>query len=355
MDHDRAIKLKRFKWLVAGLMLLLAFLFWHELYRSTGPDPKFTRLRARVGAKIAELRNQKPRPVLLSGRLIGSGALIEALRGAQVVAAETTSGYASMADGDGRFTLPHLIWFPGATYTLFITASIYDVRCITVSAPITYPSDGIIDAGELQIDVGLEIPFRESPVRYIGYDTENSNYYRMLFEQLTATAETHHEKIDAVSKYVATRHNPLVSFRSARQILERGGRYCSDLAFAMAAIAAAGGYPTRTVHTSDTPQYLHTHVAVEVYYDYFWHIYDPTYGIFFLNRTGIVASYKELRLDPGLITLEGFRKVDPGIARSALEWMPQAYGSGLHQIYYASEEASADKCVSISSASPGVR
>ncbi len=246
-----------------------------------------------------------------------------------------------MSDGQGQFHLPHLIWFPGATYTLVITADINNVRRANVSAPATYPTSGIIDVGELLFDKEREIPFLESPIRHIRHDALNSNYYKELYERLTATAETHNERIVAVCKYVATRHNPFEnawSFRSARQILERGAPHCSNLAFAMAAITAAGGYPTRTVHTSDNPQFIRTHVAVEVYYDDAWHLYDPTYGISFVNKAGSVASYKELRLAPELIDQAAFRGIKGAVVQAALEWMLNAYGSGLHQFYYVDED-----------------
>ncbi len=291
--------------------------------------------------KFAAFRGQKPRPVSLAGKLVGSGAFAEVVRGAQVEAVESTSGYAAMSDGQGQFHLPHLIWFPGATYTLVITADINNVRRANVSAPATYPTSGIIDVGELLFDKEREIPFLESPIRHIRHDALNSNYYKELYERLTATAETHNERIVAVCKYVATRHNPFEnawSFRSARQILERGAPHCSNLAFAMAAITAAGGYPTRTVHTSDNPQFIRTHVAVEVYYDDAWHLYDPTYGISFVNKAGSVASYKELRLAPELIDQAAFRGIKGAVVQAALEWMLNAYGSGLHQFYYVDED-----------------
>ena len=291
--------------------------------------------------KFAAFRGQKPRPVSVAGKLVGSGAFAEVVRGAQVEAVESTSGYAAMSDRQGQFLLPHLIWFPGATYTLVISADIHNVRRTNVSAPATYPTSGIIDIGELLFDEERQIPFLEGPIRHIRHDELNSNYYKELYERLTATAETHNDRIDAVCKYVATRHNPFEnawSFRSARQILERGAPHCSNLAFAMAAITAAGGYPTRTVHTSDNPQFIRTHVAVEVYYDDGWHLYDPTYGISFGNKAGSVASYKDLRLAPTLIERGAFRGIQGAVIQAALEWMLNAYGSGLHQFYYVDED-----------------
>ena len=101
---------------------------------------------------------------------------------------------------------------------------------------------------------------------------------------------------------------------------------------------------TRTVHTSDTPEYTNTHVAVEVFYADGWHLYDPTYGVFFLNESGVVASYKELRLNPSLMTTGAFQQLKPEIARAALAWMPSVYSSGLHQLYHVGETEFANSC-----------
>jgi hypothetical protein len=173
------------------------------------------------------------------------------------------------------------------------------------------------------------------------YDSDNASYYRELFDQLAANAGTDHEKIEAINRFVATKYNPKEtrwSFSSARLILEGGAPHCSNLAFAMAAITASGGYPTRTVHTSDTAEYRNTHVVVEVYYDDGWHIYDPTYGVCFLDKNGAVASYKDLRLLPELITQKAFQGLKPNAVETILHWMPKTYSSGFHQIYVASED-----------------
>ena len=304
------------------------------------------RAMSRFGATVAAWRGVRPRPVSLSGTLAGSGALVESLKGAQVAAVESVSGYAAMSDGAGRFTLPHLLWFPGARYNLIVTADEFHSRSFELRAPAAYPEGGTIDAGELRFDEGAEVTRRDRLRRAVKYDRENRDYYRDLFARLAATAASDHQRIDAVCRYVATRHNPdedPFRFKSARQIIESGAPHCSNLAFAMAAITAAGGYPSRTVHTSDTPEYPHTHVVTEVYYDEAWHLYDPTYGVFFRDPAGRVASYRELHLMPELVTALAFERVPPDVTAAALEWMPAGYRSGLNQIYEASEAAFVDE------------
>lgn len=331
----------------SGIALLAVALFLPGLPWSARLRYSVKRAAAKAEAKIADWRGQQPMPVSISGRLTGDGAFAESLKGAQVAAIESASGYSAMSDSSGRFTLPHLVWYPGATYTLLITTDVHHTKYFKARAPSAYPQNGIVDIGELRFDDSPELSAREIPARFLKYDAENREYYEKLFEELAADAKTDHEIIDSICKFIATRQNGKENpwgFKSARQIIERGAPHCSNYAFAMTAVAAAGGYPARTVHTSDGPEYAHTHVAVEVFYEDGWHLYDPTYGVSFLNKAGVVASYKELRLNPALITLEAFQKLKPEIGRSALAWMPSTYDSGLNQMYQADESAFADAC-----------
>ncbi|HXG64157.1 MAG TPA: transglutaminase-like domain-containing protein [Blastocatellia bacterium] len=252
-----------------GLALFLAVLLWPGLPWSARCRHTLKRLALKAEVKVAAWQGEQPRPVSLSGRLTGSGAQVAALRGAQVVALESASGYAALSDGEGKFTLPHVTWYPGAAYNLVITADAYQVRRLKVSAPPVYPDDGIIAVGDLRFAEGDEVAQPDAPVRYLQYDGENGEYYQELFHRLTASAETDEQKIDAICRFVATKLNyneQARSFKNPRLILERGSCYCSNLALAMAAITKAGEYPTRTVHLSDGPQHRSTHVVVEVYY-----------------------------------------------------------------------------------------
>lgn len=302
---------------------------------------RLRRISTKLGIKVSAWRNEKPQPVSISAKLSGSGAFIQGLKGAQVVALESTSGYGVMTDGKGQFTLPHLMWYPNAEYNLVVKADDNQIKRLKIIAPSDYPPEGIVNAGEVNFEEAEDVDNRDNPARQLIYDIENNDYYTNLFDRLTKGLTTNHQKVDAINKFVATRHNPKEnawSFHSAREIIERGAPHCSNLAFALAIICAAGGYPSRTIHTSDDPQYTNTHVAMEVYYDDAWHLYDPTYGIFFVNENGTVAGYKDLRLNPQLIKAEAFKKIQPDIVSGALEWMVPAYASGLHQIYQVKKE-----------------
>jgi hypothetical protein len=333
--------IKRLSFLILTVFLLLSIPALPGFPWSARYQQKLRRITTKFEIQVAAWRSEKPQAVAISAKLSGSGALIEALKGAQVVALESVSGYGAMTDAQGRFTLPHLTWYPYAEYNLLVRADAKHIKRLKIIAPAIYPEEGIIEVGEVNFEEEEEIDQRQNPARQLIYDSENNDYYCNLFDRITRGLSTHHQKIDAINEYVAKRHNPgedAWSFHSARQIIERGAPHCSNLAFAMAILCASGGYPSRTIHTSDDPQYSNTHVAMEVYYDDTWHLYDPTYGISFVNKNGTVAGYKDLRLSPQLIKAEAFKNIKAEIVSGALEWMLPAYASGLHQTYQVKKE-----------------
>jgi hypothetical protein len=106
----------------------------------------------------------------------------------------------------------------------------------------------------------------------------------------------------------------------------------------MAAITSAGNFPTRTVHMTDNPEYTRTHVTVEVYYGGRWHLYDPTYGVHYSDATGLVASYKQLRLNPALVAPGTFSSLPEREAGETQAWMLADFASGYNQIYLLSKD-----------------
>lgn len=321
---------------IAGLILtLLAIaLFSPGLPWSSRIRQNFTRLVVKAEAGVARLQGESLKEVSLQGRFSGVGAQIEMLKGARVFALESTSGYSALTDAEGRFLLPHITFYPGAVYNLIVLTELRGARQFRVTASLV--ADNLVSIGDIIFRDGSEISYKDTPVRYMSHDIENDTYYRDIFDSMTADLHTDEKKIDAICRYVATKHNQKEEkkvFASPREVIEQGASLCSDLALAMAAITEAGNYPTRTVHTTDSAEHRNTHVLVEVYYKDRWHLYDPTYGINFLNPRGSVASYKELRLNPELITVEAFQGLKPKVARGILDWMIGTYRSGFHQIY----------------------
>ncbi len=316
--------------LIIGVSLLPGFPW------STNVFFNLRRVAAKTQAKLSKWKGQQTQIISITGKLKGNGAMTEALKGAQVIAIESTSGYAALSDQEGKFVVPHLVWYPGAQYNLVISANIFHTRLIKVTSPQDLSAPLIVDLGDLEFDLANEAEKSELFFRTMPYDFLNHNYYQDLFDKLTINANSDEEKISRINSYIATKLNydeHAKSFPSPRAIIERGSCYCSNLAIAMTAVTTAGNYPTRTVHLTDSTGYLNTHVVVEVFYQERWHLYDPTYGVSFLNKEGIVANYRELRLDTSLIKPEVFQNFDTKLAQDILKWMPGTFNSGFHQIY----------------------
>lgn len=322
------------------LILLLAALLSPGLPWSARVRMNILRLIVKAEAHVASLKGESPKMVSLQGRLSGTGAEVEALKGARVFALESQSGYTALTDREGRFLIPHITYYPGAGYNLIVSIGLRNAKRFTLPAPLSMKDD-IIDLGDISFGEGGDVAYTDVPNRYMRYDLENDSYYRNLFDHLSLGLQTDEQKIEAICHYVSTKHNQdeiKRSFNSPRQVIEEGASLCSDLALAMAAITESGNYPTRTIHTSDSIDHRNTHVTVEVYYKGRWHLYDPTYGVHFLNSKGIVASYKELRLDTDLLRPEAFHGFKARSVRGILDWMRGTYSSGFHQIYQVSRD-----------------
>src|SRR5262249_9783862 len=95
----------------------------------------------------------------------------------------------------------------------------------------------------------------------------------------------------------------------------------------------AGNYRTRITDAVDCLVSAQGHAATEVFYRGEWHLYDPFLGECFKDKQGKVASYRDLRLDPGLIPA-GLLQRKRDCHDSRLDWIPSVYASGLHHYYY---------------------
>src|SRR5262249_61510916 len=141
-------------------------------------------------------------------------------------------------------------------------------------------------------------------------------FYVDLDDGLTAGRDSDEQKLDAVNAFVGTRLNYEQTGKdlvSARRVIEQGSQWCGHLAIAMATIIVTG-YPARILHLMDASTPPNTHAVVEVYYVGDWHLYDPTFGVRFLDETGQVASYRRLRLNPALISMgacDKYRRLCP--------------------------------------------
>jgi len=127
----------------SAFILLFALLFSGVLALPGMPwslrlDHGLKRLTARRRVKAASFEGQRPRTALLSGVLARSPLLPQAVKGAEVSVVQSSSGYCSLADSQGRFTIPHLLWYPGAKYNLLVMSDSFSVRRISLTAPTVF-------------------------------------------------------------------------------------------------------------------------------------------------------------------------------------------------------------------------
>lgn len=310
------------------LLLSLPGLPWSARLRHTVD-------RAIVKARItvARWRGHEPRLVSISGKL--------RLPGAQVQALDSRSGWATLADNEGRFTLPDLTWYPGAAYDLVISDGGDEGELVKVVAPDDFPEGAVFKVDEIDLSGARNVSLKDLPgvnsVTYQDYDARNDHYYKELFDALTAGKESEEARLEAINNYVASKkiEGPSQSsFKSPRQTLEGGSSYCGHLCAAMRSILKAGGYSTREIHLCESEDASRSHAVVEIYCGGEWHLYDPTFGVRFKNRNQKVASYKEMRLDASLISEEAFENLKPNARRQLFASLSSMYRSGHHHFYY---------------------
>lgn len=327
MNHKK--RLKQCGILLVFITLVNLLLFHPSLPWSARLRHGLNKSIMKAEVKFAKWRGKEPGLARVTGKLSSAGEHIEVL--------DSPSGWAAIADADGKFILPDVMWYPGARYELIITASIYSVKHIKITAPETISDKREFDIGEFNAEDGcpvtaLHLPGQNS-ITYLNYDEGNTDYYREAFEKMTAGKLAGEEKFAALNARVSKKlkyEEVGWNYDSARPILERGSRYCGHLSFAMGAIAEAGNYKTRLINLSDG---ANAHTVVEIFYDEAWHLYDPTLALFYKNKSGAVASYKELRLDANLIK-QAVREKKSGQQDDLLAWLPSVYASGFHHFYY---------------------
>ncbi len=81
-------------------------------------------------------------------------------------------------------------------------------------------------------------------------------------------------------------------------VLTEGQAYCYGMARAFEALCRRLGFPAR-LNSVYNFEYMQSHTMVEVYYGGQWHLFDPTYGVFFYDReiydgAGRIPSAREL-------------------------------------------------------------
>ncbi len=337
---------KRLTALCLGALLVGALLFLPVLPWSARCRHVVKKIAAKAEMKVAAWRGASPRLITLSGKIVSPP---QAMKGAEVEALDSVSGWAACADAQGEFVLPDVLWYPQAGYTLVITLNDYQKRQVQVSAPAQYPAGGLLNLGELALQDCCAIEATnlqgQTAVSYIDYDRANRAYYQSLFDELAAPRASDEEKLEAVARYVAGKLaadesadqaalSRYMNGESPRRVLETGSRHCSKLVLAFATLVEAGNYKTRILDLIDGPQERSAHMVAEVYYGDRWHLFDPVAGTAFRRPDGQVASYKEVRLEGRANFPPALPAHLPALGEPHGERVARLYRSGLHHTYY---------------------
>jgi hypothetical protein len=318
--------------LLAVVSILTAIIFIPGLPWSSRVHHQLNRLIVKAEMRLSRWSGYEPYLASITGHVNLPGARIEVI--------DSASGWATLADSEGKFVLRDVMWYPGAEFDLLISDETRIARVIQVTAPEQLAENRSFDVGFLDFNNGEEVELDEThginSTTLREYDLANLAYYRDLFTQLTEGKNSDEERLDAINKFVASRLNyeaTTRNYKSPRLVIEHGSHYCGSLALAMATIAESGNYKTRILDLIGNEPESRTHIVVEVYYGDRWHIYDPTYGTMFRDRNGSVADYKTIRLENMLIKAESFRSLDNKGVLEVMKWMPGVYKSGSHHFY----------------------
>jgi DNA-binding SARP family transcriptional activator len=319
----------------AGLMLALALLL-----PAVSASGRFKYRLGRIVSKAERLFGESgERLYSIRGRVDRPGVRVEAL--------DSISGWATISDADGAFTVLDLLWQPGATVDLVVSNGAGAARLFHVAVPLEYPEAGSVDVGLLRFGAGRSVEtddlFGVNSVSYIDYDSTNAAYYRGVFDALALGVPGDEARVDAVLRFVSSRYEPKrVSGAdgSPRRTLESGSECSGLLSLAMATVCRAGGYPVRLVDTISETGARQSHQVVEVYYGGRWHLYDPSYGVAVRDGHGRVVGYSELRRDASLLADVPFASVPRRGWKT--DQMPELFASGIHHIYLFRSDASLD-------------
>jgi hypothetical protein len=289
-------------------------------------------------AKVRKWQGYEPHLVAIAG--------VTSVPGARVQALDSLSGWATLCDREGKFTLPGVLWYPGATFELIFSTEDGRGSVAKVYAPSTLSASGVIDAGTVVLNSQDEVDLPGLPgigsISYQNFDLPNRDYYRRIFDEITGEKLLDEERVDAINQYLAARLNyedTQVELGSPRRILEGGSPYCGHLSITMATMLAPT-YPVRVIDMTDAGAAPNTHVVVEVFYDKDWHLFDPTFGVKFPNQEGRVLSYRELRLNPELVSIDAFSRFQQKYPEVSLHSLVGIYRSGHHHYYYLSYKCS---------------
>ncbi|KAA3646374.1 MAG: transglutaminase domain-containing protein [Chloroflexi bacterium] len=102
----------------------------------------------------------------------------------------------------------------------------------------------------------------------------------------------------AVMQYVTTTLELKSNQGNATKILQDGYAICGGMSVSFTSLLQLANLPTRYIGLFGLP-YQGSHAVAEVYYDDKWHMFDPTFGLFYYSsaeydQSGEIASLEEL-------------------------------------------------------------
>ncbi|MCI0708113.1 MAG: transglutaminase-like domain-containing protein [Ignavibacteriae bacterium] len=129
---------------------------------------------------------------------------------------------------------------------------------------------------------------------------ERTDYLRSILDTLFfgRRGVSDEEKSIRIFQYVATSMRLKNNNGTATSMLKQGYAFCFGKSKAFTTLCRVAGMPSRQVSFMNISK-LSSHVLSEVFYDNAWHLFDPTYGIFFYSRPqydrqGAVLSFHDL-------------------------------------------------------------
>jgi hypothetical protein len=144
-----------------------------------------------------------------------------------------------------------------------------------------------------------------------------------------------------ILKYVSSSLTSKENQGTATKIIRDGFALCGGKSFVFAALCRKAGLAARYVGSMYMPE-LRSHAISEVFYDGKWHLYDPTFGIFFYSKpdydnTGYVISFHDLVSNPygwtpfKVVSEAGAGRYDESVKTFAITNVGRGYLAELNQ------------------------
>ncbi|MBL8150335.1 MAG: hypothetical protein JNN15_10465 [Blastocatellia bacterium] len=155
------------------------------------------------------------------------------------------------------------------------------------------------------------------------------------------------EKAISIMKFVASSLRMQSNDGSATKMLKDGYAICGGMSYIFIMLCRKADLATRYVGTSYLPS-ISSHAMAEVYYDNKWHLFDPTFGVFFYSqadyRKGSILSFQELiSKNQSYFTLKVVPKPWTGLYDTSIKtfipvlaepaYLKDIYGLSIEQIY----------------------